>query len=192
MQEQEKLHINEEIRAPELRVMGPEGENFGVLPLREAIVRARSLGLDLIEVSARAIPPVAKIMDYGKFTYEQKKKQREIKAKSFVTETKNVQVKIGTGARDKQLKIDRMREWLTEGHRVKVDLFLWGRYKYMDEAFLVGKLQDFLALVPIPYKLAEEIRKSPKGYGCTIERDKSKPLPTTIVKEEQHVGAEAN
>jgi len=176
VQEQDKLRINDEIRAPELRVMGPEGENFGILSVRDAVSKARSMGLDLIEVSARAIPPVAKIMDYGKFTYEQKKKQREIKANTFVTETKNVQVKIGTGERDKELKVERIVEWLTAGHRVKIDLFLWGRYKYMEAEFLVGKLQNFLSMVQVPYKIAEEIKRSPKGYSCTIERDKSKPI----------------
>ncbi len=181
--EQDKIRINEEIRAPELRVMGPESENLGVLGLREAINRARDMGLDLIEVSAKAVPPVAKIMDYGKFTYEQKKKQREIKAKSFVTETKIVQVKIGTGERDKELKAERVDEWLTEGHRVKVDLFLWGRYKYMEAQFLTERLEKFLTMIHVPFKIAEEVKKGPKGYTCTIERDKSKPLPQASSKQ---------
>jgi translation initiation factor IF-3 len=173
-----KVYINEEIRSHELRVMGPEGENLGVLQKRAAIDEARERGLDLILVSAKAIPPVAKIMDYGKFTYEQKKKAKEVKANSFVTETKNVQVKIGTGEHDKMLKAKRIVEWLQEGHRVKVDLFLWGRYKYMDKDFLIERLNQFLAFIPVPYKIAESIKKSPKGFSCTIERDKNKPMPT--------------
>src|ERR1700712_2544578 len=86
--------INHQIRAAEVRVIGPEGENFGVLSLSEAIQRAQDAGLDLIEISPNAVPPVAKIMEYGKFHYEQQKKRREMKAKSHVTETKSVQVKI--------------------------------------------------------------------------------------------------
>lgn len=180
--DQNKVLINEEIRAPELRVMGPEGENLGVLTKRKAIDAAREKGLDLILVSARAIPPVAKIMDYGKFTYEQKKKAKEVKAKSHTTETKGVQVKIGTGEHDKQLKAGRIEEWLVEGHRVKVDLFLWGRYKYMDKKFLTERLENFLTIVRIPFKIAEPISSSPKGFSCVIERDRTKPIPELLTQ----------
>jgi len=173
-----KVYINDEIRAREVRVMGPDGENLGVLSKRDAVKAAEERGLDLILVSAKAVPPVAKITDYGKFTYEQKKKAKEIKAKSFVTETKNVQVKIGTGEHDKVLKAKRVIEWLLEGHRVKVDLFLWGRYKYMDKEFLTERLEHFLEMVPVPFKIADPIKKSPKGFSCTIERDKGKPAPS--------------
>jgi translation initiation factor IF-3 len=162
--------INHQILAKEVRVIGPEGENFGVLPLSEALNRAQEFGLDLIEISAGATPPVAKIMEYGKFTYEQQKKRREIKAKSHTTETKSVQVKIGTGDHDLELKAKKAAQWLGEGHRVKVDLFLWGRYKYMEFAFLKERLERFLKLIPHEYKLAEPIAKSPKGLATVIER----------------------
>jgi translation initiation factor IF-3 len=153
-----------------VRLLGPEGENFGVLPLAEALAKAEEAGLDLIEISPNATPPVAKIMEYGKFQYEQQKKRRQIKAKSHVTETKSVQVKIGTGEHDMQLKAKKVAEWLAEGHRVKVDLFLWGRYKYMEPAFLKDRLELFLKLIPAEYKLAEPIAKSLKGLSTTLER----------------------
>lgn len=162
--------INHQIRSAEVRVIGPEGENFGVLALSEAIQRAQEVGLDLIEISPNAVPPVAKIMEYGKFQYEQSKKRREIKAKSHVTETKGVQVKIGTGDHDLNLKAKRAAEWLAEGHRVRVDLFLWGRYKYMEFNFLKDRLEQFLKLIPQEYKLAEPIGKSLKGLSTTLER----------------------
>jgi len=174
----DKIYINDEIRVLELRVVGPDGENLGIMSRREAIQKAGEYDLDLIEVSARAVPPVAKIADYGKFTYELKKKQREVKANSHAAETKVAQVKIGTGERDKLLKVERIQEWLLEGHRVKVDLFLWGRYKYMESDFLTERLERFLELVTVPYKIAEKISKSPKGFSCTIERDKSRQAPT--------------
>ncbi len=164
--------INHQIRSAEVRVIGPEGENFGVLALSEAIQRAQDVGLDLIEISPNATPPVAKIMEYGKFHYEQQKKRREIKAKSHVTETKGVQVKIGTGEHDLNLKAKRAAGWLAEGHRVKVDLFLWGRYKYMEFGFLKEKLEGFLKLIPEDYKIAEPIAKSPKGLSAVLERGK--------------------
>ena len=164
--------INHHIRAAEVRVIGPEGENLGVLALSEAIAKAQEAGLDLIEISPNAKPPVAKIMEYGKFQYEEQKKRREIKAKSHTTETKSVQVKIGTGDHDMQLKAKKAAEWLGEGHRVKVDLFLWGRYKYMEFNFLKERLERFLKLIPADYKLADPIAKSPKGLACVIEKSR--------------------
>ncbi len=162
--------INHQIRAQEVRVVGPKGENFGVLPLAEALSRAEEVGLDLIEISPNAIPPVAKIMEYGKFQYEQEKRRRDIKAKSHTTETKSVQVKIGTGENDLNLKAKRAAEWLAEGHRVKVDLFLWGRYKYMEFAFLKERLERFLKIIPAEYKISDPITKSPKGLTTVIEK----------------------
>jgi len=166
----EKIRINREIRARELRVVGKDGTNIGVISLEEAVKKAEEDALDLIEISPKANPPVAKIMDYGKFQYELKKKQKEAKAKAHVTETKIVQVKIGTGENDLKLKATRVSKWLGEGHRVKVDLFLWGRYKYMEFAFLKERLERFLAIVSEEYKVADEIKKSPKGLSVVIER----------------------
>ena len=162
--------INQHIRAAEVRVIGPEGENIGVITLADALKRAEEYGLDLIEISPNAVPPVAKIMEYGKFHYEQEKKRREIKAKSHTTETKSVQVKIGTGDNDMALKAKKAAEWLAEGHRVKVDLFLWGRYKYMEFAFLKERLERFLKLIPQDFKLGEPIAKSPKGLSTVLEK----------------------
>lgn len=153
-----------------MRVIGSQGENLGVIPLSEAIARAEEEGLDLIEISPNAVPPVAKIMEYGKFQYEQEKKRREIKAKSHVTETKSVQVKIGTGDNDLMLKAKKTAAWLEEGHRVKVDLFLWGRYKYMEFEFLKERLERFLKIIPGGYKMSDNVTKSPKGLSTVIER----------------------
>jgi len=168
----EKVRINNNIRATELRVIGADGANLNIIPLSEALKLAKEAGLDLIEISPKANPPVAKITDYGKFQYEQKKKQKEIKAKSKVTETKNIQVKIGTGEHDLELKAKRVSEWLIEGHRIKIDLFLWGRYKYMEFAFLKERLERFLKLIAEEYKVADDIKKSPKGLTVVIEKSK--------------------
>ena len=165
-----KTRINHAIKAPELRVVGPDNENLGLLSLADALKAAESHNLDLIEISPKAKPPVAKILDYGKFRYQGGRKASEMKAKSHVTETKSVQVKIGTGEHDQQLKARRTAEWLEEGHRVKVDLFLWGRYKYMEEAFLKERLDRFLRVIPTEYKIADDIKKSPKGFTITLER----------------------
>lgn len=151
-------------------MIGPGGTNLGVISIDEALEAAEEAKLDLIEISPKANPPVAKIMDYGQYRYETGRKAREVKAKSHVTETKSAQVKIGTGENDQQLKAKRIAEWLEEGHRVKVDLFLWGRYKYMEPAFLKERLERFLKIIPTEYKIADEMKKSPKGFTTTLER----------------------
>ena len=165
--------MNEGIRAKEVRVIGPNAENYGIIPIAEALAKSKEAGLDLIEVSPNAVPPVCKITDYGKFKYEQKKKDKEIKAKAVVHETKEAQVKIGTSENDMGIKAKKIAEWLQEGHRVKIDLFLWGRYKYMEFSFLKERLERFLAIIPESYKIADEIKKSPKGLSVAIERDSS-------------------
>ena len=165
-----KTRINHAIRARELRVVGAAGENLGVLTLEAAMKAADEANLDLIEISPNAKPPVAKIMDFGKYRYDTGQKESEMRSKSHVTETKSVQVKIGTGENDQLLKAKRASEWLEEGHRVKVDLFLWGRYKYMEPAFLKERLERFLKIIPTEYKIADDMKKSPKGYTTTLER----------------------
>lgn len=172
--EKQGVRMNEGIRSPEIRVLGPEGENFGVMATRDALAKARELGYDLIEVSPNANPPVCRITDYGKFKYEQKKKDKEVKSRAHVSETKEAQVKIGTSENDMRIKANKIAEWLKEGHRVKIDLFLWGRYKYMEFNFLKERLERFLAIIPEGFKIAVDIQKSPKGLSVALERDASK------------------
>jgi len=167
----DQLRINNEIRSRELRVIGAEGENLGVIPLAEALAHALRAGLDLIEISPSAVPPVAKIADYGKFEYERSKKEKVAKSKVKISETKDVQIKVGTGENDMLLKAKKAAQWLAEGHRVRAELFLKGRYKGMDEAFLKDRLEKFLVRIPYAYKVAEPVARSPKGFAGVIERD---------------------
>jgi translation initiation factor IF-3 len=168
----EQVRINHQIRASELRIIGPEGENFGVLSLPDALAKAQSLGLDLIEVSATAVPPIAKIMDYGKFRYEEKRKSKASKTTAHATETKTLQVKIGTGEHDLELKAKRASEWLHDGDRIKIDLFLPGRAKYLERHFLEERLERLLRLITESFKVADPPKKSPKGLSVVIERSK--------------------
>ena len=161
--------INHRISARELRVIGPKGENMGVLTLSEALKAASEFSLDLIEISPTANPPVAKIADFGKWLYEENKKQK-LGKKPRSAEVKTVQVKLGTGDHDLALKAKKASEWLTEGNRVRVDLFLPGRSKYMEEKFLKERIERILKLVSVDYKMADPAKKSPKGMSCLIER----------------------
>lgn len=165
-----RIKINHQIRAKELRVITDTGDNFGVLSLGDALSKAEELRMDLIEISPTAIPPVAKIMDYGKFQYQQSKKQKEAKTRSHVTETKTLQVKIGTSEHDLELKAKNASKWLKEGHRVKVNLFLVGRTKYAEMEFKKERLDRILNLISEEYRVSGEPIKSPKGLTILLER----------------------
>jgi translation initiation factor IF-3 len=162
--------INHQIKAPELRIIGPEGENLGVLSLSAALEKAKEMGVDLIEISPNANPPICKLMDYGKYQYLENKKQKQAKAKSHTVEVKTLQIKVGTGENDLALKARKATEWLKEGHRIKIDLFLPGRTKYMDQKFLKERMVRFFSLIAEDHKVAEEPKKSPKGMSALIEK----------------------
>lgn len=169
-----KPKINHQIRAKELRVVTDDGENLGVIDLSKALAEAEKRGLDLIEISPTAVPPVAKIMDFGKYQYQENKKQKEAKSRSHVTETKSLQVKIATSEHDLALKAKNASKWLKEGHRVKIELFLAGRAKYSEMGFKKERLERILALISEDYKISGEPVKSPKGLTIILERAASK------------------
>jgi len=162
--------INNQIRATELRVLDSENKNLGVLSIKAALELAQSKGLDLIEIGPNANPPLAKVMDFGKYQYEANKKLKKAKAGANKTETKGIQVKIGTGDHDLELKAKTASKWIKEGHRVKVELFLAGRAKYMDEKFLRERLDRVLHLITEEYKVSDSYKKGPKGLTTTIEK----------------------
>jgi translation initiation factor IF-3 len=162
--------INNQIQARELRVLDAENKNIGILSTREALELAQSKGLDLIEISPMGNPPVARIMDFGKYQYEQNKKTKKVRAGAKPTETKSIQVKIGTGDHDLELKAKTASKWLEEGHRIKVELYLSGRAKYMDEKFLRERLDRVLHFITLDYKISDGYKKGPKGLMVTIER----------------------
>jgi len=165
-----RVRINHQIRVPELRVVTDDGQNLGVMSITDALRKAQEMGLDLIEISPNAIPPVAKIMDYGKFQYTEKKKLKDSKSKIQNVEVKSIQVKIGTDEHDLELKAKKASEWLKEGHRVKLNLFLTGRAKYLNNNFLQERLERMLKLVTEEYKIAETPQRGPKGLTTVIER----------------------
>lgn len=167
-----KYRVNGAISSAQVRLIGPEGESLGVTSLRDALTKAEELGLDLVEISPNATPPIAKIVDYGKFLYSENKKQKNIKAKTHMVEVKSLQIKVGTGDHDLGLKAKKASEWLKEGHRVKIDLFLPGRTKYMNETFLKERMERVFKLIPENFKIAEEPKKSLKGLTSIIERAK--------------------
>lgn len=176
MSKTDKVKINDAIRASEVRVISDDLGNLGVMKTRDAIIKAKELGLDLIEISPDANPPVAKIADYGKFLYSQSKKQKEIKQKTKAAsasgEVKNIQIKVGTGEGDMAIKAKKAVEWLSAGNRVKIELFLRGRTKFMDKEFLRERLERILKFIEIPHKIVDGFKDSPKGITVTLEKTK--------------------
>ena len=140
--------INERIRVPQVRVIGDEGEQLGVMDTRDAIRTAREKGLDLVEVAATADPPVCRIIDFGKFQYEAKKKANEAKKKQAVIVVKEVKFRPGTDDHDYDYRMKHAREWLKEGDKVKATIWFRGREMTHRElgsrilAKLEGDLQD--------------------------------------------------
>ncbi|MCT4557966.1 MAG: translation initiation factor IF-3 [Pelagimonas sp.] len=119
--------INDRIRAPEIRLIGAEGENVGVVSPARAMDMAEQAGLDLVEISPNANPPVCKIMDYGKFKYEQQKRESEARKKQKTIEVKEVKFRPGTDTHDYDVKMRNVFKFLENGDKVKVTLRFRGR-----------------------------------------------------------------
>jgi translation initiation factor IF-3 len=119
--------VNDDIRVPIVRLIDNNGEMQGVISTREAIQRAYAVGLDLVEISPNAEPPVAKILDFGKFKYEQQKKRNEAKKKQKVIEIKEIKVRPNIDENDYQVKLRQMKGFIGEGDKVKVTLRFRGR-----------------------------------------------------------------
>ena len=119
--------VNEDIRIPQVRLIDQDGEMQGVMTAREAMQRAFQAGLDLVEISPNADPPVCKILDFGKFKYEQQKKRNEAKKKQKVIEIKEIKVRPNIDENDYQVKLRAMKSFIEEGDKVKVTLRFRGR-----------------------------------------------------------------
>lgn len=123
----DRTNINEHIRAREVRVIAPDGEQLGVIPTREAMDKAIEFGLDLVEVSPTADPPVCKIMDYGRYRYEQTKKKQEAKKKQASFQLKEIKVRPKTGEHDLQVKLGHIKKFIDKKDKVKVTVIFRGR-----------------------------------------------------------------
>ena len=141
------VRINERIRVPQVRVIGEEGEQLGVMDVRDAIRAAREKGLDLVEVAATADPPVCRIIDFGKFQYEAKKKANEAKKKQVTITVKEVKFRPGTDDHDYDYRMKHAREWLQGGDKVKATIWFRGREMTHRElgSRILAKLEQDLA-----------------------------------------------
>ncbi len=119
--------VNERIRVPQVRVIGDDGTQVGILPVREALALAQEKGLDLVEVSPTARPPVCRIMDYGRFKYEQNRRARKAKKKQHVVQLKEIKMRPKIEDHDYNFKIGHAREFLQERNKVKFTITFRGR-----------------------------------------------------------------
>ncbi|HRF28876.1 MAG TPA: translation initiation factor IF-3 [Candidatus Saccharibacteria bacterium] len=140
--------MNDAIRAPELRVIGSSGEQLGILPRNEALARAEEAGVDLVEISPNADPPVAKIIDWGKYQYQKMKEQQKNRKNSRQSELKQMRFGLKIGSGDLEIKLRKIRGFLSEGHKVRIQIFYRGRemahkelgYELIDR--IVGQLEN--------------------------------------------------
>lgn len=142
------MRINGAITAPELRVIGPDGSQIGILSRAQALLEAERAELDLVEISPEAHPPVARIVDWGKYLYQKTKEQQRSRKNAKTVEVKQMRMGLKIGSHDLDIKLRKIREFLDEGHRVKIMAFFRGRemahpevgYQLLDK--IVEKLQD--------------------------------------------------
>jgi len=121
------VRVNEEIDAPQVRLIGEDGEQLGIVPLAKALAVAEEAGLDLVEIAPMANPPVCKVMDYGKYRYQEQKKAHEARLKQKQIQVKEIKLRPGTDENDYQIKLRNLRRFLEEGDKAKVTLRFRGR-----------------------------------------------------------------
>jgi len=122
-----RINVNRRIRAKEVRLIDAEGNQVGIVPLREALETAESSGLDLVEVSPNVNPPVCRVMDYGRYKYQQNKKLQEAKRRQSAYQVKEIKIRPMTGEHDLQVKLRNIRRFLEHRDKVKVSLMFRGR-----------------------------------------------------------------
>ena len=162
-QRQDRTNINKNIRAKEVRVIDPDGEQLGVVPTYKALAIAGDHGLDLVEVSPNANPPVCKIMDYGRYKYEQTKKQQEAKKKQSTFQVKEIKIRPKTGDHDLNTKLNHIRRFIDKKDKVKVTVIFRGR-----EITLSNRGRELLKLIAERAEEFASVEQSPKFEGRSM------------------------
>lgn len=164
-----KNRINDQIQAPEMRVIGDDGENIGVLSRDKALSIAMEKGLDLIEIASDAKPPVARIMNYDKFRYQKEKEEKKQRLATKGKELKTVRITARAATNDLQTKLKRLIKFLEAGHKVEIMLALKGREKAHKDLAL-EKLKNFMETIPVPYQITMEPKKGGRGFVTQISK----------------------
>lgn len=159
--------MNEAIRLNQARIIGEEGEQLGIMSSLEALEIAKQKGLDLVEISPTAKPPVLKIMDFGKFQYQKSRELRQNKSKQKKFDIKGIRIGVRTDDHDLNFKKDQAEKFLKKGDKVKIEIILRGREKAHQD---LGRksLEDFLKTIGVPNKIEQELKRFPGGFNVII------------------------
>lgn len=168
---QPKVLINNFIRSKEVRVISETGEQLGIMNIFDAIDLAKSKNLDLIQVTEKVDPPVCKIGNYGKYLYTLQKKERKAHTKNKAGTLKEIQLTFGISQHDIEIRVDRAKEFLEEGNKIRINLVLRGREKAMAD-YAKGKVNLFLETLQkvIPVKFETELKREPRGFSMIISK----------------------
>ncbi len=159
--------MNHDIASPTIRVINEQGENVGILSKDEALQLAVQQGLDLIQINAQVDPPIAKIISFDKFRYQQEKEEkRQLAQHRSVAEMKQVRISVRAAENDLKIKAAKIDEFLSKGHKVEIMLALRGREKYNRE-WIALRLEQFLAMIATDYKITSPQKQG--GRGITIQ-----------------------
>jgi len=159
--------INNQITAPEVRVIGEDSESIGIMTRAEALALAKEKGLDLIEIAPMGKPPVVRIMSFDKFRYHREKEEKKQRQAQKNKEMKQVRITPRAALNDFQIKARKVDEFLKEGHRVEINIFLRGREKYNKE-WALKKLAEFLTLIQEPHQKMGEPKQGGRGYVIQV------------------------
>ncbi len=159
---------NNEIKTPTVRLVGDDGKQYGIVSLQQARAAATEAGLDLVMVADKISPPVVRIMDLGKYLYEQRKKMAKQKTTSKGGDIKGIRLGFKMGEHDWQLRLGQAVEFLDEGNKVKLEMRLRGREKYR-LPLAEKKIRDFIAAIPSA-KTEDSITRSPRGLSVLLTR----------------------
>ncbi len=167
----QKYRINHQIQAPEVRLITDDGEQLGIFSLSESLKLAEEHGLDLVEISPNAKPPVVKLIGYDKFRYQQKKMEQQQKKNAKKVEVKMLRISTRIGEHDMKVKAKKADEFLGEGDLVKIELRMRGR----EQAFVdvsEKQLNAFLALITSPHRIEVPTKRMGNTLGVTLAPNK--------------------
>lgn len=189
-----RLKVNREIRSPRVRVIGPTGEQVGILALYEALAMAEEHGLDLVEVVATSTPPVCKIINFGKYRYDQTKREKESKKSQHQIKVKEIKIRPTTDVHDYETKLRHAREFLQKGNKVKITCTYRGRelmHPEMGEKLVREMCEGLeeIATVEAPPKLMGRILQAVLAPGGSSKKKKdvaAKPHEETGKSEEKN------
>ncbi|MBI3304749.1 translation initiation factor IF-3 [Candidatus Parcubacteria bacterium] len=153
-----------------MRLIKEDGTQVGVVPFEEAATMARATGLDLIEIAPTANPPVVKLVDYGKFLYQEGKTERKQRAKAKGGEIKGVRITLRISAHDLAHKVRQAEKFLGGGNKVRVELVMRGREKYQFQDRARAHLEAFMQQIAIPTVVEQPPKKYPRGIAATIAK----------------------